>query len=247
VVGTDGEVTTEAKRKERECRDAVEWSACVTRLQAHLLTTGVLEVADITGFTEHTLKVMDLSTKKIWSACVEYDLLYRFAVHAGTIQWGARHDEAYKAAFLDKAEGARLSGGGAVSCGVCGSDQHATFGGDCPFRSQLLTGDDRGDGGSAKGGNNANNNHKYKRGDDRGNNRSVQRVVNNPTKVDGAAGDVKAGMWFLKIGGTNTCVGWNKGECNDGRKCDQGRVHACSFCKGPHRSTHCNILAKARK
>ena len=172
------------------------------------------------------------------------------------MQLGARHapdaadpfapidDEAYEAAFLDKADGAALLGGKrAVSCALCGSDEHATLGGNCPFRGQLLTGGDSGGSGGAgqSGGGN-----KYTKGDRRNQNNSIKLAVDNPTKVDGSAGDVLKGMWFTKAAGVVVCVSWNKGACNDGRKCKDGRAHVCSFCKGPHRSTHCNTLKRAK-
>ena len=175
VVGEDGEITTETRRKERECKDAVEWAACNARLQAHLLKTQVLKAEEVTGYTEHTLKIMDLSTKKLWSAVIEYDLLYRFAVHAGSIRWGARHEEAYESAFLDKVDGAALVGGKrAVSCALCGSDEHATLGGNCPFRGKLLTsGDPSGGGGAGKPGGGS----KYTKSDRRNVNNAIKRIV----------------------------------------------------------------------
>ena len=60
--------------------------------------------------------------------------------------------EAYEAAFLDKADGFALGGKRAVSCALCGSDEHATLGGNCPFRGQLRAGGDTGDGGGHTGG-----------------------------------------------------------------------------------------------
>ena len=183
--------------------------------------------------TEHAMKVVDLSTRKLWSACVEYDILYRFAIYNNVITWGQSHGEAYEAAFTDKVNGAAKTAT-KLSCSLCGGE-HETLGPGCIFRGGDVGGDSSG---RPKGWNKF---PKSKGGGGGGGDGGDGTRPKNPTPSAKGDSRSKRREWlFDRVDGKQLCYGYSDGTCT-GKVCSKNPnfVHLCQWCKGPHSMQHC--------
>lgn len=236
-VDSEGGVSVKKKRKERECRDVTEWGGCNLRLLTYLKTHGLLEAEDEAGFLEYHMRITELGhSRKTWTAVLEFDWMYRLAVHAGQLRWGQQHPTAYEAAFTDKPYGAALqSAAKERRCLICNSDEHNAGETGCIFRKPGAGGGFVGDGGDHGGG---------KGGGGKKGGKGSQGGGETKYPVVGKAekGDVHEKGWWRRLGGEVVCTSWNQGNCTE--PCSGNRLHKCSKCKGAHRSQTCKHVQK---
>ena len=52
------------------------------------------------------------------------------------------------------------------------------------------------------------------------------------------------GRWIYDVGGTELCFGYGRYENGCGETCQSTprRAHGCEWCRGPHRTIHCNVV-----